>query len=87
MMAFDWEDISQLKNTIDRRLRDEKNDIGEDGTYDALVEALGFDNGIEMCILWWCKRRSWGPSFWCLEHGEEWSPVYKEYIEANSEDA
>lgn len=70
MSTREWAEIEKLTRTIQRRLRDEENGLADDvdaGVFDALVEALGFDNGIEVCILWWCPntRRS---GYWCHLH-------------------
>ena len=75
-MAHDWNDIGNLIRHISKRLRDEQNGLEEEGVFDALVEALG-DDGREACILWWCKNLSWGNTYWCLKHGDEWSPVFR----------
>lgn len=79
MSTQKWADIEILLRTISRRLSDEQNGRADDvdaGVYDALVEALGFDDGIEVCILWWCPNtRQTG--FWCYLHDKRrsrWHP-------------
>lgn len=73
-----WDRLEKIQRVIRNRLYEEAIGRGEEGTYDTLINALGFDDGMEVCILWWCKSLTLPMTYWCLKHGDEWGVVYRE---------